>query len=140
MICMPIGNPARVKPHGTLIAGMPNTLNGSVLRISEGSPRGIREHFLDRLRQRHARRRDEHVDVGEDVVDRVARDLHLPALLDVDLRRDARAAHDALQRQRVVQRALRGVREQRRVIRVRLGVEQRVRVGRCDRHVARRAP
>ena len=41
MICKPIGKPARVNPQGTLIAGMPNTLNGNVLRISEPSAAGF---------------------------------------------------------------------------------------------------
>ena len=45
----------------------------------------------------------------EDRVDRVARDLHLPPLLDVDAGRHAAAAHDALQRHRLIQRALRGI-------------------------------
>ena len=41
LICRPIGNPARVKPHGTLIVGMPYTLNGSVLRIMPSSSGGF---------------------------------------------------------------------------------------------------
>ena len=97
----------------------------------------VRHDGSNRRRRRHARRRDEDVDIREAVGDRVACDRHTPALLDVDLRRDALTTHDAPQSQRLIQRALRRVGEQRRVIRVGLRVEQRVRLGRRDRHVAR---
>ena len=40
LICRPIGIPARVNPHGTLIVGMPYTLNGNVLRIMPDSSGG----------------------------------------------------------------------------------------------------
>ena len=137
MICRPIGNPPRVKPHGTLIAGMPNTLNGSVLRISEGSRAGFASTAsIVSGSVMHVGATSTSTSANTSAI--VLRAMvHAAALLDIDLRRDARTAHDALQRQRLVQRALRGVGEQRRVIRVRLGVEQRVGVGRGDR--ARRA-
>ena len=139
MICMPIGKPACVKPHGTLIAGMPKTLNGSVLRINEPSRAGFASTAAIVSGSDHARRGDEHVDVGEHVADRVARDGHAPTLLDVRLSGDVPAVHDSRQRQRLIKRALRRVGDQRRVIRVRLGVEQRIGVRRRDLHVASRA-
>ena len=31
--CSPMGRPSRLKPHGTVMAGMPYPLNGAVFRI-----------------------------------------------------------------------------------------------------------
>ena len=76
-ICMPIGSPPAVKPHGTAQAGWPEKLNGRVKRIraartSDGAVAERRLALAHRRAPRSACGRQEHVAAGERLVDLVA--------------------------------------------------------------------